>query len=62
MNPNGRKIDVDGVQYNRHIRQGYITDITRLILPENVAPIVLKLGRPKESKNKTKKVKILNIH
>src|SRR6266496_6471212 len=59
MNPNGRKIDVDGVQYNKYIRQGYITDGTRLILPENAVPTVLKVGRPKGCKNK---IKLLNIH
>ena len=48
MNPNGRRIDVDGIQYNKCIRQGYVinNDGTRLILPENVAPEVLKDGRP----------------
>src|SRR6266581_3583186 len=60
MNPNGRKIDVDGVQYNKYIRQGYnvSTDRTRLILSDNVIPKVLKVGRPTGSK----KVKIKNIH
>ena len=61
MNPNWRKIDVDGVWYNRYIRQGYFTDCTRLILQENVVPKVLKLGRPKASKNKILNVKIQNI-
>ena len=64
LNPNGRKIDVDGIRYNRYIRQGYSisTDGSRLILPENVVPKVLKVGRKKESEDKTKKIKILNIH
>ena len=40
MNPNGRKIYVDGVQYNKYLRQGYniSTDGSRFILPENVIP------------------------
>src|SRR6266581_953313 len=59
MNPNGRKIDVDGVQYNKYIRQGYITNGTRLILPDNIIPKVSKVGRPKGCKNK---IKLLNIH
>src|SRR6266581_1217506 len=54
MNPNGRKIDVDGVQYNKYIRQGYITDGIRLTLPENAIPQVSKVGRPKGCKNKIK--------
>src|SRR6266568_7010389 len=60
MNPNGRKIDVDGVQYNKYIRQGYITDGTRLTLPENAVPKVVKVGRPKGCKNKVKIDKIIN--
>src|SRR6266581_5895668 len=59
MNPNGRKIDVDGVQYSKYIRQGYISDGTRLILPENAVPTVLTVGRPKGCKNI---LKLLNIH
>src|SRR6266568_5215661 len=59
MNPNGRKIDVDGVQYNKYIRQGYISDGSKLILPDNAVPTVLKVGRPKGCKNK---LKLLNIH
>ena len=58
INPNGRKIDVDGAQYNKYIRQGYIVSHSngaRLILPENVTPKVLKVGRPKGVKNKIKK-------
>ena len=65
INPNGRKIDVYGVQYNKYIRQGYniSTDRTRLILPENAVPKILKVGRPKGVKNKVKKeVKLHNIH
>src|SRR5437899_4523625 len=64
MNPNGRKIDVNGVQYNKYIRQGYEvnTGDTRLILPENVVPKVLKVGRPKGCTNKVKKVKFENVH
>src|SRR6266568_96022 len=62
MNPNGRKIDVDGVQYNKYIRQGYISDGTRLTLPENAVPKVLKVGRPIGCKNKLKVNKLLNIH
>src|SRR5467141_709955 len=58
QNPNGRKIDVNGVQYNKYIRQGYITDGTRLILPDNVIPNVLKVGRPKGCKDKIKPDKI----
>src|SRR6266496_4266434 len=60
MNPNGRKIDVDGVQYNKYIRQGYITNGTRLILPENAIPKVSKVGRPKGCKNKIETDKIIN--
>ena len=60
MNPNGRKIDVDGVQYNKYLRQGYISDGIRLTLPDNVIPKVLKVGRPKSCKNKLKIVKIIN--
>src|SRR6266496_2264687 len=60
MNPNGRKIDVDGVQYNKYIRQGYISDGIRLTLPDNDIPKVLKVGRPKSCKNKLKIVKIIN--
>src|SRR6266581_4500141 len=60
MNPNGQKIDVDGVQYNKYIRQGYITDGTRLILPDNIIPKVSKVGRPKGCKNKIKTDKIIN--
>src|SRR6266496_2460625 len=60
MNPNGRKIDVDGVQYNKYIRQGYITNGTRLILPDNIIPKVSKVGRPKGCKNKIKTDKIIN--
>ncbi len=59
MNPNGRKIDVDGVQYNKYLRQGYISDGIRLTLPENAIPKVSKVGRPKGCKNK---LKLLNIH
>src|SRR6266496_5991159 len=59
MNPNGRKIDVDGVQYNKYIRQGYITNGTRLILSDNIIPKVSKVGRPKGCKNK---IKTDNIH
>ena len=64
MNPNGRKIDVDGVQYNKYIKQGYVTDGSRLILPENVVPKVFKVGRPRGCKNKVRKVKIEveNLH
>src|SRR6266568_1806690 len=50
INPNGRRIDVDGVGFNKYIRQGYINDGSRLILPENVVPKVLKVGRPKGRK------------
>src|SRR6266496_3399796 len=60
MNPNGRKIDVDGVQYNKYLRQGYISDGIRLILPENAVPIVSKVGRPKHCKNKIETDKINN--
>ena len=64
INPNGRKIDVDGVQYKKYIRQGYdvSVDKTRIVLPENVTPKILKPGRPKGCKNKVTKVKIQNIH
>src|SRR5258708_36234410 len=62
INPNGRKIDVNGVQYNKYIRQGYITSGTRLILPDNVIPNVLKVGRPKGCKNKIRTDKVINIH
>src|SRR5258708_11361306 len=60
-NPNGYKIDVDGVQYNKFIRQGYevSNDRTKLILPENVVPKVLKVGRPKGIKNKVQKSHII---
>src|SRR6266496_2208688 len=59
MNPNGRKIDVDGVQYNKYIRQGYNVNAegTRLILSEKAVPKVLKVGRPK---GKTKTAKIIS--
>src|SRR6266496_3622756 len=50
INPNERRIDVDGVGFNKYIRQGYISDGSRLILPENVVPKVLKVGRPKGRK------------
>ena len=58
MNPNGRKIDVDGIQYNKYIRQEYniSTDGTKLILPEDVVPKVLKVGRSKGAKNKIQKI------
>src|SRR5258708_6082285 len=60
-NPNGHKIDVDGVQYNKFIRQGYevSNDRTELILPRNVVPKVFKVGRTKGIKNKVKKSYII---
>src|SRR5258708_4408044 len=60
-NPNGHKIDVDGVQYNKFIRQGYevSNDRTELILPKNVVPKVFKVGRPKGIKNKVQKSHII---
>src|SRR5258708_2067312 len=60
-NPNGHKIDVDGVQYNKFIRQGYevSNDRTELILPRNVVPKVFKVGRPKGIKNKVQKSHII---
>src|SRR5882757_5874525 len=63
INPNGRKIDVGGVQYKKYIRQGYdvSADRTRIVLPENVTPKILKPGRPKGCKNKITEIKIQNI-
>ena len=53
----GEKIDVDGVHYNEYIRQGYINDGSRLILPENTIPKISKIRKPKRCKVKTE-----NIH
>jgi len=53
LNPNGRKIDVGGIQYNRYLKKGYAEseDGTRLKLEEGLsAERIIKRGRPKKIK------------